>query len=76
MPMTRDKEKEGRQPGERPRPTRTDVLQGRDQGLVSKRMDTARLGVVENNGGVLKLACNAVCNAEYSRVTGVALEES
>ena len=30
----RDRGKEGRQPGERPRPTRTDLLQGRDQQLV------------------------------------------
>ena len=48
---TRDKEKEGRRPGERPRPTRTDLLQGRDQELAP---DTG-LGVVGNNGGVLKV---------------------
>ena len=76
--VERDKEKPRRLPGERPRPTRTDLHQGRDQGLVSKRMDTARLGVVENNGGVLKSSPVARGGAtlEYSRVTGVALEES
>ena len=49
--VERDKEKPRRLPGEKPRPTRTDLLQGRDQEL---EPDTG-LGVVGNNGGVLKV---------------------